>query len=65
MKIGKNAIKDNGGTRSGTDRRKLSMHKYGPDKRFGIDRRSESDRRKKQKFRGELAVERRSVRPEF
>jgi hypothetical protein len=62
MKIKINAIEDHGGTHSGTDRRKLSVHKYSPDKRSGIDRRSGSDRRKKQKFRGELAVERRSVR---
>jgi hypothetical protein len=38
-------INDNGGTRSGKDRRKDSMKKYIPDRRSGRDRRDGLDRR--------------------
>ncbi len=38
-------IKDNGGTRTGTDRRKFRYSAYIPEKRSGRDRRREFDRR--------------------
>ncbi len=38
-------IKDNGGTRSGTDRRKFRYSAYIPERRSGRDRRREFDRR--------------------
>ena len=54
-------INDNGGTRSGRDRRKLTMITRNPERRIGIERRSGVDRRNGQKIRGELAVERRNT----
>ena len=54
-------INDNGGTRSGRDRRKLTMISRNPERRTGQERRSGIDRRKSQKDRGELAVERRDM----
>jgi hypothetical protein len=50
---------DNGGTRSGRDRRKLAIINYNPERRTGQERRNEMDRRKDQRYRGELAIERR------
>ena len=41
----KNIIKDNGGTRSGTDRRRTSSSYIKLDRRTGKDRRSGNDRR--------------------
>lgn len=38
-------LADNGGTRIGTDRRKFHYTAYIPEKRSGMDRRKESDRR--------------------
>jgi len=54
-------INDNGGTRSGRDRRKLTMLTRNPERRTGQERRSGIDRRNGQKDRGELAVERRDT----
>ena len=54
-------INDNGGTRSGRDRRKLTMLTRNPERRTSQERRSGIDRRNGQKDRGELAVERRDT----
>ena len=54
-------LKDNGGTRSGNDRRKLTKKDYTPERRKGVDRRSGVDRRNGQRFRGKRAVERREA----
>ena len=54
-------IKDNGGTRSGRDRRKHPALARNPERRTGQERRSGIDRRNGQKDRGELAVERRDT----
>ena len=54
-------INYNGGTRSGRDRRKLTMITRNPERRIGLERRSGVDRRNGQKIRGELAVERRNT----
>jgi len=54
-------INDNGGTRSGRDRRKLTVITHNPERRTGQERRSGIDRRNGQKDRGELAVERREA----
>ena len=42
----KNKIEDHGGTRSGSERRKIKKQPYGVEKRSKKDRRSGSDRRK-------------------
>ena len=52
-------INDNGGSRSGIDRRKLTIINHNPERRIGQERRNLMDRRKDQRDRGELAVERR------
>jgi hypothetical protein len=52
-------INDNGGSRSGRDRRKLTIINYIPERRIGQERRSLMDRRKDQRDRGDLAIERR------
>lgn len=52
-------IIDNGGTRSGKDRRKLTIINYNPERRIGRGRRNGMDRRKGQRNRGKLAIERR------
>ena len=52
-------INDNGGSRSGRDRRKLTVINYNPERRIWQERRSLMDRRKDQRDRGELAIERR------
>jgi len=52
-------INDNGGARSGRDRRKLTMITRDPERRTGQERRSGIDRRNGPRYRGELAVERR------
>jgi hypothetical protein len=54
-------IKDNGGTRSGGDRRKPTIATRNPERRTGQERRGGNDRRKGPKYRGELAVERRDT----
>ena len=54
-------INDNGGSRSGRDRRKLTMITPNPERRTGQERRSGIDRRNVLKDRGELAVERRDT----
>ena len=43
----KNTPKDNGGTRSGADRRIYKLMTYYPDKRSGRDRRKKIDRRRR------------------
>jgi hypothetical protein len=52
-------INDNGGTRSGTERRQYNINDSTPERRSGWERRGEFDRRKNQTFRGEKAIERR------
>ena len=54
-------IKDNGGTRSGRDRRKSKSMGRNPERRTCHERRSGIDRRNCQRIRGELAVERRDT----
>ena len=54
-------INDNGGTRSGRDRRKLTMITRNPERRTGRERRSGIDRRNGQRYRGEQVVERRDT----
>ena len=54
-------IKDNGGARSGRDRRKLTIVTRNPERRTVQERRSGIDRRNGPRYRGELAVERRDT----
>jgi hypothetical protein len=54
-------IKDNGGTRSGKDRRKLSIINRNPERRIIEDRRSGRDRRRELKCRDCFAIERRDA----
>ena len=54
-------INDNGGTRSGSDRRKRTIVTRNPERRAGQERRSGIDRRNGPRNRGELAVERRDT----
>ena len=54
-------INDNGGARSGRDRRKLAIVTLNPERRTGQERRSGIDRRNGARYRGELAVERRDM----
>ncbi len=54
-------LEDNGGTRSGTDRRQATKEGYTPERRKGGDRRSGLDRRDGQLFRGKQAIERREA----
>ena len=54
-------IIDNGGTRSGRDRRKVTNINFVPERRSGQERRKGADRRKDQRYRGELAIERREM----
>jgi hypothetical protein len=57
-----NAVdKDNGGTRSGLDRRQYTYTLFIPERRSIGERRSGRDRRQMQQPRGNLAVERRSA----
>jgi hypothetical protein len=53
-------IIDNGGTRSGRDRRKLKITNHTPERRTGQERRNNLDRRRDQISRGKLAIERSS-----
>ena len=52
-------IIDNGGTRSGRDRRKFKIMDHNPERRTGQERRNGVDRRRDQISRGNLAIERR------
>jgi len=52
-------IDDNGGARSGRDRRKLKTINHNPERRTNRERRNGLDRRKGQRYRGKLAIERR------
>ncbi len=54
-------INDNGGTRSGADRRQYNIMDNTPEQRSDKERRSGVDRRKVQNFRGEKAIERREL----
>ena len=54
-------INDNGGSRLGRDRRKLTIINHNPERRIGQERRNLMDRRKDQRDRGELAIERRDT----
>ena len=54
-------IKDNGGTRSGGDRRKSKSMGRNPERRTGQERRNGIDRRNGPRYRGEMAVERRDT----
>jgi len=54
-------INDNGGMRSGSDRRKRTIVTRNPERRAGEERRSGIDRRNGLRYRGELAVERRDT----
>ena len=54
-------IKDNGGTRSGKDRRKLSIINRNPERRIIKVRRSGRDRRRELKCRDCFAIERRDA----
>jgi len=54
-------INDNGGTRSGTDRRQYNIMDKTSERRSGKERRSGIDRRKIQNCRGEKAIERREL----
>ena len=61
MKILENITRknDNGGARSGADRRQHTTVDYTPERRSGKVRRGGVDRRKRQNLRGEMAIERR------
>jgi len=54
-------INDNGGMRSGSDRRKRTIVTRNPERRAGEERRSGIDRRNGLRYRGELAVGRRDT----
>ena len=54
-------IRDNGGSRTGRDRRKLSLVNYSPERRIVEDRRSGQDRRNGLRCRSGLAIERRDA----
>jgi hypothetical protein len=54
-------INDNGGTRSGADRRQFSNKGYTPERRSGRDRRGGIDRRSKKSIRDGKAIERREA----
>jgi len=54
-------IRDNGGTRSGNDRRKLPMVNRSSERRIIKDRRSGQDRRRELKCRDRYAIERRDA----
>ena len=52
-------IDDNVGARSGRDRRKLKTINHNLERRTNRERRNGLDRRKSQRYRGKLAIERR------
>ena len=54
-------IRDNGGSRTGKERRKLSLVNYSPERRIVKERRSGQDRRNGLKSRDGLAIERRDA----
>jgi len=54
-------IRDNGGSRTGRERRKLSLVNYSPERRIVKERRSGQDRRNGLKSRDGLAIERRDA----
>lgn len=55
------ALLDNGGTRSGSERRQPSAFKRGQERRSQIDRRSGADRRRKPNTERETGTERRYI----
>ena len=54
-------IRDNGGSRTGRDRRQLTLVNPTPERRIVTERRSGLDRRNGLKFRDGLAIERRDA----
>jgi hypothetical protein len=52
-------LNDNGGSRSGRDRRRFVVINHSPERRIGQERRDGMDRRKDQRDRGKMAIERR------
>ena len=54
-------IRDNGGSRTGRERRKFSLVNYSPERRIVKDRRGGQDRRNGLKSRDGLAIERRDA----
>ena len=54
-------INDNGGTRSGAERRQNTVKDHTPERRSGRERRGGNDRRRGQDLRGEKAIERREL----
>jgi hypothetical protein len=54
-------INDNGGTRSGADRRQYTIMSHTPERRCGKERRGGIERRRGQNLRGEKAIERREL----
>lgn len=54
-------IRDKGGSRTGRDRRKLSLVNYNPERRIVKERRSGLDRRNGLRYRDGLAIERRDA----
>ena len=63
MKVSEKSTRknDNGGTRSGTDRRQYNIMDNASERISGKERRTGIDRRKIQNFRGEKAIERREL----
>ena len=55
------SIRDNGGSRTGRERRKLSLVNYSPERRIVKERRSGQDRRNGLKSRNGFAIERRDA----
>ena len=56
---------DNGGARSGSDRRQLTNTGFSPERRLDIERRSGMDRRKGLRSRVGDAIERREIYREY
>jgi hypothetical protein len=54
-------LRDKGGSRTGSDRRKLSLVNYSPERRIVKERRSGQDRRNGLRSRDGLAIERRDA----
>ncbi len=54
------AIKDNGGRRSGNERRRIISIRHNPERRFGMERRSGIDRRV-ERYKNRIYIERRNL----
>jgi hypothetical protein len=59
--MGKESVRDNGGSRSGVERRQYSSNIHIPERRSGKNRRSGLDRRIASVLRGKYAMERRAA----